>query len=85
MIERNNMSEKNGNKDSQLDNCYQKMFRFMIEQGFKLEWQIIAATMIAISLSLYKTVLDPQGYDEMMESIKESMDKIEPYEDKTLH
>ena len=41
--------------------------------------------MVAIALRLYKTVLDPQGYDEMMESIKESMDKIEPYEDKTLH
>ena len=82
------MSEPNGNKDKQLDNCYQKLLQHQYKkyhQGFKFEWQIIAATMIAIALRLYKTVLDPQGYDEMMESIKESMDKIEPYEDKTLH
>ena len=73
------------NKDKQLDNVYQKVFRFGLELALKFEWQMIAATFIAIGLRLYKTVLSPVEYDDMCDSIKDSMLRVEKYEDKTLH
>ena len=73
------------NKDKQLDNVYQKVFRYGLELALKFEWQMIAATFIAIGLRLYKTVLSPVEYDDMCDSIKDSMLRVEKYEDKTLH
>ena len=43
-------------KDRQLDNVYQKVFRYSVELALKFEWQMIAATLIAIGLRLYKTI-----------------------------
>ena len=73
------------NKDKQLDNVYQKVFRFGLELALKFEWQMIAATFIAVGLRLYKTILSPVEYDDMCDSIKDSMLRVEKYEDKTLH
>ena len=73
------------NKDKQLDSVYQKVFRYGLELALKFEWQMIAATFIAIGLRLYKTVLSPVEYDDMCDSIKDSMLRVEKYEDKTLH
>ena len=77
------MSEQD--KDKQLDSVYQKVFRYGLELALKFEWQMIAATFIAIGLRLYKTVLSPVEYDDMCDSIKDSMLRVEKYEDKTLH
>jgi len=83
LIEKNKMTEQD--KDKQLDNVYQKVFRYSVELALKFEWQMIAATFIAIGLRLYKTVLSPVEYDDMCDSIKDSMLRVEKYEDKTLH
>ena len=72
-------------KDRQLDNVYQKVFRYGLELALKFEWQMIAATFIAIGLRLYKTILSPEEYDDMCNSIKDSMEKVEKYEDRTIH
>ncbi len=72
-------------KDRQLDNVYQKVFRFGLELALKFEWQMIAATFIAVGLRLYKTILSPVEYDDMCDSIKDSMEKVEKYEDRTIH
>ena len=72
-------------KDRQLDNVYQKVFRFGLELALKFEWQMIAATFIAIGLRLYKTILSPEEYDDMCNSIKDSMEKVTKYEDRTIH
>ena len=77
------MSEQD--KDKQLDSVYQKVFRFGLELALKFEWQMIAATFIAVGLRLYKTILSPVEYDDMCDSIKDSMSRVEKYEDKTLH
>ena len=72
-------------KDRQLDNVYQKVFRYGLELALKFEWQMIAATFIAIGLRLYKTILSPEEYDDMCNSIKDSMEKVTKYEDRTIH
>ncbi len=72
-------------KDRQLDNVYQKVFKFGLELALKFEWQMIAATFIAIGLRLYKTILSPEEYDDMCNSIKDSMEKVTKYEDRTIH
>ena len=72
-------------KDKQLDNVYQKVFRYGLELALKFEWQMIAATFIAIGLRLYKTILSPEEYDDMCNSIKDSMEKVTKYEDRTIH
>ena len=72
-------------KDKQLDAVYQRVFRYAMELAVKFEWQMIAATFIAIGLRLYKTVLGPEEYKSMCESITNSMDRVEKYEDRTIH
>jgi hypothetical protein len=53
--------------------------------GLKFNWQMIAATLVTIGLRIYKTVLSDEGYKAMTDSITESYDHIEKFEDTTLH
>jgi Tfp pilus assembly major pilin PilA len=53
--------------------------------GVKFNWQMIAATLITIGLRLYKTVLDEEGYKKMTDTISNSYEEIEKFEDTTLH
>jgi hypothetical protein len=49
----------------------------MLEDGKPLE---VAATMMAQALSLYKTVLNAEDYDRMVDSISDSRDKVKSFE-----
>ena len=53
--------------------------------GVKFNWQMIAATLVTIGLRVYKTVLSDEGYKAMTQSITESYDEIQKFEDTTLH
>ena len=75
----------NNKEDKDLQEAFDDLYRYTIIMGVKFNWQIIAATLVTIGLRIYKTVLDDKGYPTMMESIKESMDKIKKFENKTLH
>ena len=78
--------KKNKNDPGILDNCYQKVFKYSVQLALKFEWQIVATTLVAIGLRIYKTVLKDDEYEGMCDSIKESMKDVKPYEDKkTLH
>ena len=78
-------------EDKDLQEAFDDLFRYTIIMGVKFNWQIIAATLVTIGLRIYKTVLNDEGYKKMTESISESYDKIEKFEDinnkknKTLH
>lgn len=60
------------NSDSGLEDLYQEYWTYhaqMISQGYKpLE---IAAILLAQSMSIYKTVLDNDDYDKMVDSISD--------------
>ena len=77
------MSSKKEQKD--LQEAYDDLFRYVLIMGVKFNWQMIAATLVSIGLRIYKTVLSDEGYNAMTKSITESYDKIEKFEDTTLH
>ena len=77
------MSSNKEQKD--LQEAFDDLYRYVLIMGVKFNWQMIAATLITIGLRLYKTVLDEEGYKTMTDSITESYDHIEKFEDTTLH
>ena len=72
-------------EDRDLQEAMDDLFRYTLIMGVKFNWQMIAATLVTIGLRIYKTVLSDEGYKAMTDSITESYDHIEKFEDTTLH
>jgi hypothetical protein len=72
-------------KDEKLKKIYQKIFTDAMIYAEKYPMQMVAATYLAIAMRLYKTILDPKAYKEMLKTILET--DVEPYKDpkKTVH
>ena len=75
------------NKDKELQEIYNKIFEQSIKHMKKYEPQMVAGTLMAIAIRLYKTSLSDDGFSQMLQTILDSEDEIKPYfEDKeTLH
>ena len=71
--------------DKLLQEAFDDLYRYVIVMGVKFNWQMIAATLVTIGLRIYKTVLDDEGYKSMTDSITNSYDDIQKFEDTTLH
>ena len=72
------------NKDDEgdiLQEAFDDLYKHTIEMSSKYNWQIIAATLIAIGLKTYKTVLTDEDFVSMMETVKESTSQVQPFED----
>ena len=76
------MIEKENKK---LDDCYQELFEKVVELQSKYPTQMVAGTMMAQALKIYKSTLDDEGFKSMIETIAESESKIEPYDRPTLN
>ena len=76
------MTEK---EDKKLNDCYQELFRKVIELQAKYPNQMIAGNMMAQALRLYKSTLDDKGFEMMVDTISESRNKIEPFDNPTLN
>ena len=72
-------------EDIKLQEAFDDLFRYTLIMGVKFNWQMIAATLVSIGLRIYKTVLSDEGYKAMTESITESYNHVEKFEDTTLH
>ena len=72
-------------EDKQLQEAFDDLYRYAMIMGVKFPWQMIAATLVTIGLRLYKTVLDEEGYKKMTDTISNSYEEIEKFEDTTLH
>ena len=72
-------------EDKLLQEAFDDLYRYVIVMGVKFNWQMIAATLVTIGLRIYKTVLDDEGYKSMTDSITNSYDDIQKFEDTTLH
>ena len=72
-------------EDKNLDDCYHETFQFMTKMLEKYESQMVAGTMVAQALRLYKSSLDKEGFDKMVETIGESGPNIRPYEKPHIH
>ena len=75
------------NKDKELQDIYNKIFSETIKHMKKHEPQMVAGTLMAIAIRLYKTSLSDDGFSQMLQTILDSEEDIRPYgNDKdTLH
>ena len=74
------------NKEKELQDIYDKIFNQSVKHMKKHEPQMVAGTLMAIAIRLYKTSLSEDGFSEMLQTILDSENDIRPYFDKdTLH
>ena len=71
--------------EDKLRKIYQRIFTDAMIYGEKYSMQMVASTYLAISMRIYKTILDPKEFEEMVKTVMES--DIQPYKDPkgTLH
>ena len=72
-------------RDKKLNDCYQELFEKIVELQSKYPNQMIAGTMMAQALRIYRSTLDDNGFKDMMETIIERADEIEPYKKTQVH
>ena len=74
------------NKDKELQDIYNKIFNQAVRHMKKHEPQMVASTLMAIAIRLYKTTLDDEGFHSMLKTILDSEEDIRPYDNKeTIH
>jgi hypothetical protein len=75
------------NKEKELQDLYNKIFKQSVNHMKKYEPQMVAGTLMAIAIRLYKTSLSDDGFSEMLQTILDSENDIKPYVDEkeTLH
>ena len=78
---------KKTKKHLELEYIYNELFDKMVELIVRYnEPQMVASTMMAQSLRLYKTVFKyPGEFKEVIETVLKQSENIEPYNHKTLH
>lgn len=69
---------------------YQEMFSMIMEKCSEHSSIAVAGTMIGLAMRLYRTALDDNDYNQMMEYITTNQDLIEPFslmefESPTIH
>jgi hypothetical protein len=47
--------------------------------------QIVASTMLAQALRLYKTILTEEDFEAMIRTVADTADRIEPYQASKIH
>ena len=75
------------NKEKELQDIYNKVFAQAVQHMKKHEPQMVAGTLMAIAIRLYKTSLSEDGFSEMLQTILESEKDVKSYFDdkETLH
>ena len=66
--------------DILLNECYQEVFKVMIALQTKYNNQMIAGTMMAQALRLYKSNLTDEGFEAMVKVIADTGDSIQPFD-----
>ena len=75
------------NKDKELQDIYNKIFEQSVQHMKKYETQMVAGTLMAIAIRLYKTNLSDDGFHDMLQTILDSEGDIKSYVDdkETVH
>lgn len=75
------------NKELELEIIYGELFDKMVELVLKTnEPQMVASTMMAQAMRLYKTVFKyPGEFEEVMDTIMKQSESIEPFNHKAIH
>ena len=70
-------------KDKDLEKIYNDVFADATEYMNNYEVQAIAATYMAIAMRLYKTHLDDDEYQNMIQTVVDT--EVKPYKEPKLH
>jgi hypothetical protein len=72
-------------KDKDLQEIYNRIFGDAMKYTDQFNIQMVAATYIAIAMRLYKSTLNPEEYEMMVQTIMDT--EIKPYvkDEKTVH
>ena len=63
-----------------LDEAHKATMTFMFNQLEKTDAQIVASTMLAIAMRLYKTILKPTDFEQFVSVVSEESGEIEPFD-----
>tara|TARA_R110000824_G_scaffold41763_1_gene123924 strand:- start:415 stop:651 length:237 start_codon:yes stop_codon:yes gene_type:complete len=74
-------------KEKELQDIYNKIFKQAVNHMKKHEPQMVAGTLMAIAIRLYKTSLSDDGFSEMLQTVLDSEDTVKSYfdEKETIH
>ena len=67
-------------KSKNLDEAHKAAMTFMFNQLEKTDAQIVASTMLAIAMRLYKTILKPTDFEQFVSVVSEESGEIEPFD-----
>ena len=71
---------KNKEKEAEeLQEIYNKIFKQTVRHMQKYETQMVASTLMAIAVRLYRTSLSDDGFSEMLQTVLDSEKDIKPY------
>ena len=70
-------------KSKELEQIYNDIFGDAVEYMRDHEVQVVAATYMAIAMRLYKTHLDDNEYQSMIQTVMET--EVKPYKEPKLH
>jgi len=77
------------NKDKELQDIYNKIFEQSVKHMKKYETQMVAGTLMAIAIRLYRTSLSDDGFHSMLQTVLDSEEDVKSYFDfndkKTVH
>jgi len=65
--------------DKQLQLAYSDTLAFINQMLDNYDANVVGASMLALTLSLYKTVLPPSDFDIMIDAVAESKDQVQPF------
>ena len=73
-------------EEKELQELNNKIFEQVLKHMKKHDPQMVAGTLMAIAIRLYKTRLSDDGFHKMLQTIMDSEDEVESYDTgKTLH
>ena len=69
----------------EVSDCYNEIFTKVLGLQGKYSDPMIAGNMIVHALRIYKSILNDEEFESMMETIVESKNKIEPHNREVSH
>tara|TARA_R110002050_G_scaffold64230_2_gene139850 strand:- start:229 stop:462 length:234 start_codon:yes stop_codon:yes gene_type:complete len=74
-------------KSKELQDIYNKIFDQAVKHMKKHEPQMVAGTLMAIAIRLYRTSLSDDGFSQMLQTILDSEAEVRSYfdEEDTIH
>ena len=69
----------NSDPDLQLKSAYTDTLAFINQMLDNYDPIVVGASMLSLTLSLYKTVLPPSDFEMMIDAVAESKDNIQPF------